>query len=339
MPRTAPMPIRWFVVLALLPASVVAADELSNLRQLESMPRERRMALDDNLERFDKLDSAEQASIRKLEAEISRKDPIEQERYRTLLKRYHSWVNSLPDEERVELKAADGTESRLKLVRKFRQREKAAGAIGSGPKVFGMRTGDFGLTGPYEAAQYLRIWKVLTAQKRLEIGRLPDRKAQFRAIAAQQKSVGVPPQPFPHAEEARYEAPLNADDNFKKQLGTLANRITPFAKKTEVNPKAEPPHSRFELRFAEFLYFEEHKPRAVPQANLERFSASCPAWFLETLDPLSPDDARAYLTIVYRLIYPDSEMPVDPKSTKATEPAKGQAEKPFGKVTPPSGPL
>ena len=66
------------------------------------MPRERRVALSENLERFDKLNPAEQAAIRKLDAEIARKDPVEQARYRSLLRRYHLWVNSLTDEEQKD---------------------------------------------------------------------------------------------------------------------------------------------------------------------------------------------------------------------------------------------
>ena len=74
----------------------------------------------------------------------------------------------------------------------------------------------------------------------------------------------------------------------------------------------------FEHPFAEFLYFEENRPPAVSQKNLERFSADCPPWLHSMTDPLSPDDARQYLTILYRLLYPHpGEMPTETKSTKA----------------------
>ncbi len=80
------------------------------------MPRERRIALSENLERFDKLDPAEQAAIRKLDAEIARKDPVEQARYRALLRRYHLWVNGLTEEQKAQLKEATGTEERFNLA-------------------------------------------------------------------------------------------------------------------------------------------------------------------------------------------------------------------------------
>ena len=56
----------------------------------------------------------------------------------------------------------------------------------------------------------------------------------------------------------------------------------------------------------------------MAQRDLERFSAACPPWLHSMTDPLSPDDARQYLTILYRLLYPHpGEMPTDSKPNKA----------------------
>jgi hypothetical protein len=318
------------------PASV--GDESENLRQLQAMPRERRVALAENLERFDKLDSAEQAAIRKLDAEIARKDPVERARYRSLLRRYHLWVNGLTEEQKAQLKAAEGTESRFNLARKFRLKELEDAS--SGTKVFGIRTGDYGVIGPYEAAHMLRIWTLLTPAKKIEIERQQPRSRLFKEINLQQKSVRVPFQPFPNAEEKLYDARLESDETFKKQLGPFSKRVDAFPKKAEALPKGEVPPKRFELRFSEFLYFEDHKPRPVSQANLERFSVSCPGWFHEMLDPLSSDDARAYLTIVYRLLYPEpAEMPADAKTTKGSASSTPSTPKPGGNKSSPDLPM
>jgi hypothetical protein len=303
------------------PASV--GDESEILRQLQAMPRERRVALSENLARFDKLDPPEQAAIRKLDAEIARKDPAVQARYRSVLRRYHLWVNGLTEEEKAQLKAAESTEARFNLARKLRLKELEAGA--TGPKVFGIRTGDFGVNGPYEIAHLLRIWNRLTPQRKLEIGRNKDRLALLKEIKAEQKNQAIPFQPFPGAEEKKYEAQLDNNEAFKKQLGPYARRVE--AKK-KAEAKGEANHRPYELRFAEFLYFEEHKPKAVTQANLERFSASCPNWLHEMLDPLSPDDARAYLTILYRLLYPEpGEMPAEAKPAKSSTTPKPSSPK------------
>ncbi len=318
------------------PASV--GDEAENLRQLQAMPRERRIALSANLERFDKLNPAEQAAIRKLDAEIARKDPTEQARYRSLLRRYHLWVIGLSEEQRTQLNAAEGTEEKFNLARKFRLQEKEGGS--AVPKVFGIRTGDFGVNGPYEIAHLLRIWKQLTPAQKLEIGRQKDRVALLKEIRSHQKTVGVAFQPFPIAEEKHYEALLDLDEAFKKQLGPYAKRAEPAKKNSDGTAKAEGNRRPYPLKYAEFRYFEEHKPKAVSQANLERFSASCPNWLHEMLDPLSPDDARAYLTILYRLLYPEpGEMPAEPKPSKGQGVPKSSNEKPSTKKSGPAGPF
>jgi hypothetical protein len=292
-------------------------DEAENYRQLEAMPRERRIALSENLERFDKLDPAERAAIRKLDAEIARRDPVEQARYRSLLRRYHLWVNGLTEDQKAALKAAQGPDGRFNVARKFRLKE-LEGAT-SGPRLYGIRTGDFGLIGPHEAASLLRIWNKLTTARKAEIEKHPERGRLTAEIRAQAKSVGVQLHPFPIADEKLYDPRLEADEGFKKLLGPFARRVDAHPRKAEdARAKGEAVQKKFELRFAEFLYFEEHKPRPVSQKNLERFSATCPGWLHAMLDPLSSDDARAYLTILYRQIYPEpGEMPADSRPAKA----------------------
>jgi hypothetical protein len=286
---------------------------------LQAMPRERRVTLAENLERFDKLGPAEQAAIRKLDAQIARKNPVEQARYRTLLRRYHLWVKSLTDEQQKELRDAPSVDERLALAIKLRKKEKEAG--GSVTRFFNIRTGDYGLVGPYETAHLLKIWNKLPAQKKTEIQRHQDRGPMFKEIRDQNRFYGVQFVPFPAAEEKHYDALLDADRNFKEQLGSHSKRVDMTPKKAEAaHAKGEVVAKRFELRFTEFLYFEEHKPKAVSQENLERFSTSCPAWLHSMLDSLSAEDARNYLTILYRLLYPEpGEMPVEPK------PAAGSA--------------
>ena len=307
--------------LAVIAAPAPLADEPDRYLQLQAMPRERRVTLAENLERFDKLDPAEQAAIRKLDAEIARKDPVEQARYRTLMRRYHLWVNSLTDAQKKELQDAGSVDARLALARKFRQKELETGV--SGPRFFGIRTGDYGLIGPHEAAQLLKIWNKLDPPKKAEIEKHQERGRLFREIRDQNKYYGVNFVPFPTAEEKHYDALLESEKTFKEQLGQFARRVDLTPKKSEAaHAKGENVAKRFELRFAEFRYFEDHKPKAVSQKNLERFSDSCPAWLHSMLDPLSADDARNYLTILYRLLYPEpGEMPPDPKPAKAS-PAK-----------------
>jgi hypothetical protein len=286
------------------------ADETENYQLLQAMPRERRLALAENLERFDKLDRAEQAAIRKLDAEIARRDPVEQAKYRSLLRRYHLWVNGLTDEQKKELRAAQTSEARFAIALKFRAKEVQNPR--SGPRLGGIRTGDLGLLGPYEAANLLRIWNKLPRGTKAEIEKKHERGPLFNAIRNEAKAVGVRQIPFPAEDEAKYISLIEANAELKQVFGP------PIKGSDAAQKKAETAKKKVEHPFAEFLYFEENRPPAVSQKNLERFSADCPPWLHSMTDPLSPDDARQYLTILYRLLYPHpAEMPAESKPTKA----------------------
>ena len=130
------------------------------------------------------------------------------------------------------------------------------------------------------------------------------------------KSVGVAFQPFPTAEEKHYDALLDADEAFKKQLGPYAKRAEQATKKADGTSKAEGTARAVPSSGSPSSSTSRStSPRPVSQENLERFSASCPTWLHAMLDPLSPDDARAYLTILYRLLYPEpGEMPAEPEA-------------------------
>ena len=303
----------WFVLAVVAGSCAIAGDEAENYRRLQAMPRERRVALSENLERFDQLDPAEQASIRKLDAELARLDPVEQARYRSLLRRYHLWANGLTEEQKAKLNEAASPEARFNQARKFRLKELQDGS--TGPRIFGIRTGDYGLIGPLEAAYLLKTWNRLTPAQRFELEKEQDPRRLFAEIRARSKGVGVTYQPLPITDEEHLDARLDRDEAFKKQLG-------PFAKRLEAAKKGDTPRKRFEQRFTEFLYFEDHPPKPVTQENLERFSSACPGWLHAMLDSLSPDDARNYLTILYRLLYPEpTEMPADAKPSTAPKPA------------------
>ena len=185
----------------------------------------------------------------------------------------------------------------------------------------------------------LRIWEKLTPLKKAELEKKRNR-ADFRAeITLEARTLNLTQKPFPRDEEKIYDARIEGDAEFKQFLYPLypaLRQLENSAKKSdEAQKKADSAvKKRVERPFAEFLYFEDHKPKPVSQRNIERFLTSCPAWFQAMLDPLSADDARAYLTIVYRLLYPEStEMPAEAKPAKAATPpgptpsSAGQAPK------------
>jgi len=154
------------------------------------MPRERRAALAENLEQFDSLDAGERAAIRRLDRDLALRDPIDQARYRALLRRYHLWTNSLSDEQRRALQAAPTPEARMALIRQIRQKSNEIDA--SGPKFSGARVGELGLIGPYEMAFILKAWDKLPNDKKQALSALPGGKL-FAAVRAEAAATGPPP--------------------------------------------------------------------------------------------------------------------------------------------------
>ncbi len=367
-----PIPRVVLIPIALGLAAPAAAPEATpdrsdNYRLLQAMPRERRIALSETLGRFDRLSSAEQASIRGLDARIGAMDPVDRARYRSALRRYHLWVNGLSAEHRQALATAQTPEARFALARQFRLKEKGPD-FATGPRLAGIRVGHYGLIGPIEAANFLKIWNTLTPARKAEVGKRPGSRIRDE-IKAQGKA--VPWQRFPPDQEAIYDARLEKDEEFRALIGVAGGRIVPVEPRAEADrlraeadrlaaearkkkevaqkeaqaradealrkaeaasrtaeaarKKADSSQKKAEHPLAEFLYFEENRPRPVDPRNLERFAASCPPWLRAMVDPLSADDAREYLTIIYRQVYPHpAEIPADPGPARGPErPAPG----------------
>lgn len=73
-------------------------------------------------ERFDALPPDEQEQLRKLDRELHQRDASIQSRLWSVLERYQSWLERLPEEERRKINAAQG-EERLRLIRQRREQE------------------------------------------------------------------------------------------------------------------------------------------------------------------------------------------------------------------------
>jgi Protein of unknown function (DUF3106) len=322
---------------ALAASPVSLTDETENYRQLQAMPRERRVVLLENLERFDKLGPAEQEKIRKLNAQIASINPDEQPKYRSLMRRYQLWVSGLTEEQKETLRGTDDPEARFKLAIEYRKKELQAGS--SAQRILGIRSGYFGLMPPIETANLLRVWNKLTQAQRAEVERQALKghlESEIRSLA---NVVGVQFHHLPNIEEKKYDAILDGNEEFKKQLGHFAKRVE-VKKNDAAKAKGEHPQTRFEFHFTEFRYFEDHKPKPVLQTNLEKFSAWCPAWFHSMIDPLSADDARNYLTLVYRQIFPEpSEITAEWKPAKEKSAAIPGAPRPTPKRSGPQPPL
>ncbi len=93
--------------------------EAENWGRLRSMPHERRVALADKLKEFDALDAREKAAVRALDRKVAGLSVADQASYRSVLRRYHLWLEGLPEDQRDALKAAPPSE-RMAMVTRLR---------------------------------------------------------------------------------------------------------------------------------------------------------------------------------------------------------------------------
>lgn len=307
----------WPVLLgsAALLVAAGAADEALNRRLLETLPLDRRASLAENLERFDRLDPAERAAIRRLDESIAASEPVDRSRYQTLLQRYHLWFQGLPEEQRAALLGIGDLDERFRRAQAIRQAE-LSGPRREGPRIAKIRIGEYGVLGPFEAAFLIKVWGKLSPQRQAEIARKPPARIR-EDLKAEAGAAGVQLDQLPANQERSYAAKLAQDDEFRPLLDSVIRRVEQAIRKGDATRKADNAQKRFEHPYAEFLYFDEHRPRPVAPELLERFAESCPDWFHGMTDSLSADDARDYCTLVYRLIYPAGEMPEPPRPAKA----------------------
>lgn len=316
---------RWLCLLApwwALSAAGAWADDASNWERLRSMPRERRQALLENLEQFDALSPNEKSAVRALNAKIASLPAADQARYRSVLRRYHLWVQSLPEAQRNQLKAA-APEERMKLIAKFRADERvAAPRRRSSPSL--LQVVDFGASTPFEMARQIRVWQKLTPEQRGTLEKITnpvEAQQKFRELS---KDVDV---------KAERKILKNEEDALiaraEAHLQEKGGIDTTLIKRKDAQKDA-----RLKKRLAENFYFIENPPPPVKPENLLRFESSLPAWIRLPFDHLPADEARRRLTILYRLIYPPGqEMPV-PKPAATTKEAPPKP-KPAPVRTPP----
>lgn len=335
-PQPRPMPCRGLALLGVAALSLGLAcrpdDDQANRALLATLPLDRRVDLLENLARFDALPASEQAAIRRLDATLAALPPDDQARFRALLQHYHVWFQGLTEEQRASLRNAADPEERARLAQQLRLAGLDKGRR-PGSRLAGLRTGHFGLVAPLEMAGLLRVWLALPAERRAAI----DRKswaAIHAELRAEMRAQKIRPEELPADQEQRYDARLEANPDFRPLIEAKVRRVEKAtgAGKADAATRAENALRRNEQAFAQFLYFEEHPPKAVTPDRLARFVEGTPEWLRAQTDSLSADDARAYYALLYRLVYASKEMP-EPAPSKS---APGKSAAPRGG---PSGPV
>ena len=309
----------------------VRGDDADDYRRLARMPREHRAALAEKLAEFDRLDDRERATVRRLDRELAKREPVDRARLDGLIRRYHLWTTGLPEEQRTALRKAESPTARLELIEQIRQK--------TGPqntqslRVTGIRTGQFGLQSPYRMAFLLQVWMKLTDDQRKKLADLHG-EPLLSALRTEANRLKIKQPARPAEVDKVHEPKVEADRLLSRVAGIPPKRAgEPDAEAAEKKPR------RSANAYAEFLYFDDPatRPRPVTPANLARFESACPPWFLAMTDTLNAEDARAYLTAIYRILYEfPAEVPEKaPAPTTGTPTPPRPATKPQAAPTPP----
>jgi Protein of unknown function (DUF3106) len=286
---------------------VAAATEYdASFERLQSMPKGERKRLLDNLRDFDlKLTAEQQAAVRDLDRRLSALSPEQRAQYRTVLRRYHAWLNSLPEQRQNEL-AAKPPGERTALIRKLIQDYPVP--LGETPPI--LRVAEPGEYNPFEVASAYKIWQNLNEKQRADLEHVnaehTRREALFR-IGARPKKAAILRETTPHDfDEEKWIEKVKLHWGSMQSMVMLETLAKSKMDET-VKKRVDALRPEIQRRQAINLYVSQAKVRSVDPERLTRFIAALPPWIPPSFDSLSPDEARRRLTFAYRLVFPEPE--------------------------------
>jgi hypothetical protein len=298
-----------------------ATEHDASWERLRAMPAEERSRLLTSLRKFDlELSPEQQASVRELDRRLSEASPVRRAQYEAVLRRYHNWLNGLPEGLQSELSAKPAGE-RMALVRKLI----AERPVPAGDTQELLRVVEPGELSSFEVASAYKIWEALKdAQKT----RLAGMNEHARRVALFNMGAGLRPpipretRPDDYDEEKwlgllqdylRNTRPiLLAEDAVRKKVEEARKRAESLdesarKKLEDAVKKIETGHREVMKRLAINLYVSRTKVSLVDSERLARFVAGLPPWLQTSFDPLPPDEAKRRLTFAYRLVFPSPD--------------------------------
>lgn len=285
--------------------------ESESWNRLRTFPRERRLALHDSLAEFDRLDSAEQARISELDARLAQLAPSERSHYLSVLRRYHLWLRSLPEDQRRSILETPPSE-RMTQILKLRQ----TGSTAQDRRINLLEIDPTDTLGgsTSELAERIRTYLLLTPAEQSDLNRMMPVVRRFERLDRIALERGLP---------------VIALD--RSNLDSLDRRFDAlsFARNAAARKFALKDIPRARERLLEASLTARLTAPRVDAARLSRFEAALPGWLRSSLDPLPADEARRRLAILYRLVFPEGqEMPEPAKPKPAARPAPSGAPTP-----------
>ena len=256
------------------------SDSNRNWTRIRELPPEQRSKLLQNLRKFDlEVPRQKQDAIRELDRRIADLDPEQRRRYFSVLRRYHDWLNSLPENRQDDL-LSQSAEERLSTIHKLISEYPVPTC--ETPRL--LRIAEVGEFSPFELASVFRIWQALSPDDRSRINRLSQehgrRNALFLKGSLMEKPIPRETRPTDYDEEKW----VGVVEEFWRKTRPVSPLEDAAKKKLEVLRREIP------RRQAINFYLLKTKIHSVEPERLARFIASLPSSAQATIDQYPPDE-------------------------------------------------
>lgn len=286
---------------------LVAAGELAaGVDRIRALPASERIRLLESLRDFDlKLTAEQRSAVREMDRRLSEMAPGERAQYLVVLRRYHAWLNALPDQRQEELAAQPPSERMATVRRLLRDRP-----VPTGDTPTMLRRIEPGELSPFEVASAYRIWQALGPDERARVDRATSEVARrielFRL--GQRLKPPVPRETVPEGfDEEKWSGQARGLDweglrpiAFLEEAGKA--KAADAAKKRAEKHRSEVVH-----RLAINCYVSRSPVPDVDPERLDRFVAALPPWIPESFTSLAPDEARRRMSFAYRQLFPSGQ--------------------------------
>ena len=294
LPEPLSVPRRLLAMLA-APAAIAlaigAGDALDEARtRLQNMSPQQRADLAEILNQFELHSTPEQQkALRDIDRKLSALAPEDQARYLAAMRRYHNWLDSLPETVRDALQAKPPGE-RMAQIKSLLARY----PVPREATPYWMQFADVTSASPFEVATVFRIWQELKPEQRREVetqGNAAQRRSKLMEHARELRLLREIKLPDFSFEDwvPKVEAKLAELQAFDPEIRTaLTKAETVFKQRNE--GKQKPAHGPPPLmrRLAINLYYlEQPPPKPVDPQRLAQFFAAMPPWVQNPLRRLS----------------------------------------------------
>lgn len=280
------------------------------LERLRGMSPARKQLLREKVERFELQSSAEQQQpLRELDRRLAGLSEEERTHYFAVLRRYHNWLESLPERDRDRLQTQPPAE-RWPMIKTLSSKY----PVPREDTPYWLKLTDLGGGSPFEVAAAFRTWQSLGPAQRRDIESQPSATQRREKLLESARSLKLPREIRPDGFRLdewlpKVESKLGELRATDPESSDLLTRKEPRAEATarraqELKDRVRPLLLR---RLAMNLYFLEQPPPSVKPDRLAQFLAAMPPWLRSTFDTYPADEARRRLTTIYRLVYPHPE--------------------------------